>query len=578
MKKIFTVLLFLGFTVVGFGQLSAPKGIIYKGTLLTPSAAQLNRVDPTSSIQGQLNGKVGIYPIYYVSPSGSDAANGLTIATAWQTINKINTSTFVAGSKILFEKGGTWREQLEIPSSGTADAYITFSSYGTNPLDAPPRIIGSTHAITWTNTTGNIWESATTLNEPYLTDTDPHGNIYFIGTSLAVTVGKRKTYSGGYGNLVAEYDWTWNANKIYVYSATDPDVRYNSIEAAQRLHAFHLEGEQYIEIDGIDMFYTQTTGVWEAYPTTNKTGLIVRNCEIAYIGYPAGDGFGTHASYNNVLYEHNIIHDCGRRGISLNNYSNNIIQNTTVQNNVFYNGNHTTSIDIATGMGGYNNVIIRSNLIYDPSSATRSSIQMYANAAGGTLTNLYIYNNIFKNPSPESLRFNGHIASAYVYNNTFYQQATYSYTGDAHFIEIDDAYSTGSNTISIKNNIFYSLLATDLGGAGVGIYSEPAQNYALLAVDYNRYYRTGTLRVISANSASYHMDDLATIRSGLGWETNSPAFADPAFTTDGYDFSLQSTSTCIDAGINVGISNDFYGYKRVRITDIGAIERQAIKQ
>ena len=55
MKKIFLLVISSYFSVLAFSQIVAPKGIVYKGTLLTPTAAQLNNVDAISSIQGQLN-------------------------------------------------------------------------------------------------------------------------------------------------------------------------------------------------------------------------------------------------------------------------------------------------------------------------------------------------------------------------------------------------------------------------------------------------------------------------------------------------------------------------------------------
>lgn len=68
---------------------------------------------------------------YYVSNDGDDGADGLTPATAWETLNKVNTSTFNAGDQILLNKGDTWNERLVPPSSGSSSGYITFGSYGT---------------------------------------------------------------------------------------------------------------------------------------------------------------------------------------------------------------------------------------------------------------------------------------------------------------------------------------------------------------------------------------------------------------------------------------------------------------
>ena len=71
---------------------------------------------------------------YYISASGNDANNGISISTPWKTISRVNSRSFFAGDSILFRNGDIWRETLVVPSSGSAGAYITFSSYGTGKL------------------------------------------------------------------------------------------------------------------------------------------------------------------------------------------------------------------------------------------------------------------------------------------------------------------------------------------------------------------------------------------------------------------------------------------------------------
>ena len=98
-------------------------------------------------------GSVPTSSTYYVSNTGSDAADGLTPATAWQTIAKVNSSTFTPGTTIRFKCNDTWREQLTVPSSGNDPHYITFTSYGEG---AKPKILGSTEVTTWTQSHGNV--------------------------------------------------------------------------------------------------------------------------------------------------------------------------------------------------------------------------------------------------------------------------------------------------------------------------------------------------------------------------------------------------------------------------------------
>jgi autotransporter-associated beta strand protein len=67
---------------------------------------------------------------YYVAPAGNDANDGVNTATPWQSINKVNTTTFQPGDNILFKRGGTWSGALRPQGSGNATSQITLSAYG----------------------------------------------------------------------------------------------------------------------------------------------------------------------------------------------------------------------------------------------------------------------------------------------------------------------------------------------------------------------------------------------------------------------------------------------------------------
>ena len=77
---------------------------------------------------------------YYVDTAGDDENSGLSELLPWETIDKVNDSSFNAGDSVSFNKTCTWREQLTVPSSGSAGNPITFGAYGTG---ADPIILGS---------------------------------------------------------------------------------------------------------------------------------------------------------------------------------------------------------------------------------------------------------------------------------------------------------------------------------------------------------------------------------------------------------------------------------------------------
>jgi hypothetical protein len=74
---------------------------------------------------------------YYVAAAGSDSNSGTDTGHPWQTIGKVNGSTFSAGDSILFNRGDVWYGTSLIgPSSGSSGSPITFVAYGSgaNPV------------------------------------------------------------------------------------------------------------------------------------------------------------------------------------------------------------------------------------------------------------------------------------------------------------------------------------------------------------------------------------------------------------------------------------------------------------
>lgn len=62
---------------------------------------------------------------YYVSNTGDDDADGLTPATAWETLTKVNGFAYTSGDIISFECGSEWAGGINISQSITANSYGT---------------------------------------------------------------------------------------------------------------------------------------------------------------------------------------------------------------------------------------------------------------------------------------------------------------------------------------------------------------------------------------------------------------------------------------------------------------------
>lgn len=79
---------------------------------------------------------------YYVDDvGGNDSNSGTSPATAWRTLNRVNSqSQFYAGDEIRFRAGGTWTGQLRPKGNGTSTAPITIDRYGSGNA---PKINGN---------------------------------------------------------------------------------------------------------------------------------------------------------------------------------------------------------------------------------------------------------------------------------------------------------------------------------------------------------------------------------------------------------------------------------------------------
>jgi hypothetical protein len=475
---------------------------------------------------------------YYVKTAGDNSKTGLSDAQAWSTLAKVNGFTFGAGDTIYLNKGDTWREELVMPRSGTSGAYMFFTSYGNG---ANPRILGSTAAVSWTNTSGNIWQSATTFaSDPY---NDLGSEIFFENLDGSKTNG---IYTGG--TLTAEFEWKWAANKISVYAATDPGTRYTSVEVPVRESTVNMNKKNYIHFSGIDMLYSYWSGYgydWTHNDMYEQFGLIIENSEICCIGAwdeAIEQGYGIEVVYTNMTVRNNKFHDCGRRGFAMDMYGNSFTsENIVVDGNEFYNGFHTTGCDIDVGAGydaSLNNITVRNNYFHETSIARTYDVSNLIfvqnnNVGGSVITNLYIYDNIFKWPNGYAILMES-AQSVYIYNNVFYDQSTNAAALSLVAVQ-------GSTVATVKNNVFYKSSGN----------STEFEKNGSTTNDYNLYYNC----VISSGTEAH------------GIFGDNPDFVSST------NFNLQAGSPAIGAGVYTGVyATDYAGNTWLNPPSIGAYE------
>lgn len=323
---------------------------------------------------------------YYVSSSGSDSNNGITSATPFLSIAKINSLVLVAGDQVLFKKGDTFYGSLVINKSGSLNNPITYGSYGTgnNPV-----ITGFTTATGWTNEGGGVYskiiasEDATNMviindvqyaigrypNNTFLTYESCDSNVSITDNELpsspnwtgAEVVIKKNGFNidrclitnhssnslaytnlGGTGNATAGYGYfiqndirtldqygEWyhdiKAGKFYMYfGAVDPTTKV--VKVATLNNVIENNGYDYITIDGLSISGSILSAIDCLATSDNCT---VKNCNIEFSGL---DGIRITGSHG--LIDNNIVSNCNVGGIAIgasgainNTVTNNLISN-----------------------------------------------------------------------------------------------------------------------------------------------------------------------------------------------------------------------------------------------------------
>lgn len=165
--------------------------------------------------------------------------------------------------------------------------------------------------------------------------------------------------------------------------------------------------------------------------------------------------------------------------------------------------------------------------------AGNSSVFWFGNTNAVTQKNLVAYNLFVNAENSICVVGVGSMASApAICNNDFYSRSN----ATAVF-NLQDGSETIGKLLLLKNNVFY--------GVSTVLNSPGQTNYV---ISNNCYY-------------------LSSNEGGTGSITTDPRFVSP-----GTDFRLLVQSPCINAGVDVGLTQDFYGRWVVGLPDMGACE------
>jgi len=501
--------------------------------------------------------------VYYVDvTNGNDLNDGLSPATAWKTISKVNNSSFSPGDYIYFKRGGIWREQLIVPSSGTSGNPITFGAYG----NGNKPIISGADNIT---TSSYLWTSLGNGTNEYYLEALGGGNPEISEPGFLWLDGSTKLTEGTAGSL-EDHEWDWADNDALGFNTVyfrnnsgDPSVTGVQIEAAQRNSAITIARKNYISLENLILEKGAQTNKWgKGVNVVHSDYLTITNCEARYNGrYGFHFDASDNASVDNSEAHHNYLVGIqtwsGSTNLSVTDSSvhHNFEEGLDFEDNS-NNGIVTRVVSYKNGKAGFD-IAGASGIVYKYCKSYENGQEIATCGNGFNIWNnaddvSYIYCISYDNLcyGIEIARESLGAIGAKIYNCVFFGNAGYN-------IAIHD------DNVTVKNCIM------SMPGWNNNFHLASGLNYT---IDYNLYYNDSPTFRCSIGGTTF--DNLYDWQNVTGQEANSinsdPLFVDAV----NENFFISMTSPCIDAGTDAGLTQDYagntvpYGWE----VDIGAFE------
>ncbi len=388
----------------------------------------------------------------YFSSAGSDAANGLTPATAYATITKFNSifSSLSPGDTCFFRSGDTWKGVQMLPNrSGSSGSPIVITSYSTGAL---PIISGGVTLASWSSVGSGIWKSslsvrpavvvingvqvkegrypnssttdagwlnADAVSSNHLTSSGLTGQTGLVGADVVTRNGRFTidrftitsqvgTTIGFPGNIDVDYgffitnklstldqygEWFYNdaTDELYVYFG---GAGSTSVTVSNLNNVLTVDSRSYLKFVNISFQFGQTTAANPLVKLDDNDNISFINCEFKYSGKTAIlAGYSTNGN-TNLTISGCLIQDINCSGI--------MIYGNVSNDNLVVTGNTFLRCGFIAGQGENGEYIglglMNSNT--DNATVTLNSFDSTGwipIMAGGGGTNLLIYKNYITN-------------------------------------------------------------------------------------------------------------------------------------------------------------------------------------
>ena len=473
--------------------------------------------------------------VYYVDgAAGNDSNDGLTLATAWKTIQK-SFNTAVAGSTVMI-KGGTYYEQLTVKVSGTAGKPITFTNYNGEQVIIDGSKNSGTTIVTITDKKFLIFSNLT---------------VQHITKNNAVGVLVSASKSGGASDLtfrnMAFKTINWTAS-----ASTTP----NSNQNAQPFIAYGY-------------------GAAQANAITN---LVVDSCEFSNNITGFSESLSLDGNIDGFTITNNKVHDNSNIGIAaIGNYGTSSTaavdqsRNGLIRGNTCYNNKASYATSGGIYVDGGRDIKIERNITY----GNGYGIEI-GNEENGTASNITVINNLIYLNEVTGIAIGGYdnsttgqVTNSVIRNNSFFRNNT---NNDGS----GEIYMTKASNCIIGNNVFYTNSQNTLFSLE-NISPQTGNTF-----DYNTWYTTGgNASDITINWRNTTYSSFTTYKTKTAQDAHS-FFQDPLFTSTGTtpDLHLKSGSPALKTGnvawITDAAEKDYDGKPRVvnGLVDMGAYEQQ----
>jgi hypothetical protein len=474
--------------------------------------------------------------VYYVDGAlGNDQNDGLTLATAWKTIQK-SFDAAVAGSTVKI-KGGTYYEQLAVHVSGTAGNPVTFTNYNNEQVIIDGSKISGTAILTITDRKFLVFSNLT---------------VQHITKNNAMGVLVTATKNGGVSDLTfrnmafKSINWTSSA------STTPTDT-----QNAQPFIAFGY-------------------GATQANAITN---LVIDSCEFANNITGFSESLSLDGNIDGFTITNNKVHDNSNIGIAaLGHYgvsSNSAVdqaRNGLISGNTCFNNKAGYATSGGIYVDGGRDIKIDRNITYQNGYGIEVGHEENGTTSNVTVTNNLIYLNQITGIAigGYNTKTTGQVVNCVFRNNTLYKNDTKN-DGSG------EIYMTKASNCIIGNNIFYTNSQNTLFSL------ENISPQSGNTFDYNDWYTpSGNASDIGINWRADYFESFADYRTATKQDAHS-FFRDPLFTNAGAtipDLHVKTGSPCLRTGNAVWITDatekDLDGKPRLvnGAVDMGAYQQQ----